>query len=194
MRCGSTTAAPSGVATEADLRRAVAIARQKGCAVAIGLIHPGSRVIGPVTHLPFVNADELAARHWPEAPDLHAYEASQLATSLPGCPPGSPPGPGDPNGTARPGSPHGCYRKTGVDTGALPELRSVPVTFQLGSPVERGMTRRPDSVGWSSTTTVLPAGTSKRPCATTGWLKPEPPAGPPTGPPCPCRGSWCACR
>ncbi len=105
MRCGSTLAAPSGVATEADLRRAVAIARQKGCAVAIGLIHPGSRVIGPVTHLPFVNADELAARHWPEAPDLHAYEASQLATSLPGCPPGSPPGPGDPNGTARPGSP-----------------------------------------------------------------------------------------
>jgi predicted ABC-type ATPase len=39
------------------------------------------RVIGPVTHLPFVNADELAARHWPAAPEAHAYEASQLAAA-----------------------------------------------------------------------------------------------------------------
>lgn len=39
------------------------------------------RVIGPVTHLPFVNADELAARHWPDDPEAHGYEASQLAAS-----------------------------------------------------------------------------------------------------------------
>jgi len=40
------------------------------------------RVIGPVTHLKFVNADELAAQHWPDGPEAHAYEASQLAASV----------------------------------------------------------------------------------------------------------------
>lgn len=39
------------------------------------------QVIGPVTNLQFVNADELAARHWPEDPEVHAYQASQLAAS-----------------------------------------------------------------------------------------------------------------
>ena len=38
-----------------------------------------SRVLQPVTHLPFVNADDIAAREWPEASAAHAYEASRLA-------------------------------------------------------------------------------------------------------------------
>ena len=38
-----------------------------------------SRVLQPVTHLPFVNADDIAAREWPEATTAHAYEASRLA-------------------------------------------------------------------------------------------------------------------
>lgn len=37
------------------------------------------RILGPVTGLPFVNADLLASEHWPTAPAEHAYEASQLA-------------------------------------------------------------------------------------------------------------------
>lgn len=36
-------------------------------------------VIAPVTHLPFVNADELAARHWPGSELEHGHEASRLA-------------------------------------------------------------------------------------------------------------------
>lgn len=40
-----------------------------------------ARVIEPVTHLQFVNADELAARHWPDDPERHAYEASQMAAT-----------------------------------------------------------------------------------------------------------------
>jgi predicted ABC-type ATPase len=36
-------------------------------------------VIAPVTHLPFVNADELAALHWPGSELEHGHEASQLA-------------------------------------------------------------------------------------------------------------------
>lgn len=36
-------------------------------------------VIGPVTFLPFVNADELAALHWPGSELEHGHDASQLA-------------------------------------------------------------------------------------------------------------------
>ena len=36
-------------------------------------------VIAPVTHLPFVNADELAALHWPGSELEHGHEASRLA-------------------------------------------------------------------------------------------------------------------
>lgn len=35
--------------------------------------------IGPITGLPFVNADEIAAELWPDDAMLHAKEASQLA-------------------------------------------------------------------------------------------------------------------
>ena len=37
------------------------------------------RIIGPITHLPFVNADELAARHWPGSELEHGHDASRLA-------------------------------------------------------------------------------------------------------------------
>ncbi|KJQ54102.1 zeta toxin family protein [Microbacterium sp. SA39] len=37
------------------------------------------RILGPVTRLPFVNADEIAAKRWPASPAEHAYEASQIA-------------------------------------------------------------------------------------------------------------------
>jgi predicted ABC-type ATPase len=36
-------------------------------------------VIAPVTHLPFVNADELAARHWPGSELEHGHDASRMA-------------------------------------------------------------------------------------------------------------------
>lgn len=36
-------------------------------------------VLGPVTGLPFINADEIAAEKWPGAPAEHAYEAARLA-------------------------------------------------------------------------------------------------------------------
>ncbi|GAB2906607.1 zeta toxin family protein [Rhodococcus aerolatus] len=36
-------------------------------------------VLEPVTHLPFVNADVIAAQRWPEAQAAHAYEASRSA-------------------------------------------------------------------------------------------------------------------
>ena len=38
-----------------------------------------AKVVEPATHLPFVNADLLAAERWPEDPETHAYEASRLA-------------------------------------------------------------------------------------------------------------------
>ena len=38
-----------------------------------------ARVIVPVTHLPFVNADVIAAQRWPGAQAEHAYEAAQIA-------------------------------------------------------------------------------------------------------------------
>jgi predicted ABC-type ATPase len=34
-------------------------------------------ILRPVTHLPFVNADELAAERWPGREEEHAYEASR---------------------------------------------------------------------------------------------------------------------
>lgn len=37
------------------------------------------RVLVPVTQLPFINADEIAAAHWPGEEEARAYEASQLA-------------------------------------------------------------------------------------------------------------------
>ena len=37
------------------------------------------RVLQPVTLLPFVNADVIAAQRWPESPLEHAYEASRAA-------------------------------------------------------------------------------------------------------------------
>lgn len=36
-------------------------------------------VLAPATHLPFINADEIAAVQWPDAQAEHAYEAAQLA-------------------------------------------------------------------------------------------------------------------
>lgn len=37
------------------------------------------RLLQPRTHLPFVNADRIAAEHWPGDELQHAYEASRLA-------------------------------------------------------------------------------------------------------------------
>jgi predicted ABC-type ATPase len=37
------------------------------------------RVLGPATHLEFVNADLIAASRWSEDPASHAYEAAALA-------------------------------------------------------------------------------------------------------------------
>jgi predicted ABC-type ATPase len=39
-----------------------------------------TRVLQPLTHLPFVNADDIAAQRWPEAPVEHAYAAARQAT------------------------------------------------------------------------------------------------------------------
>lgn len=36
-------------------------------------------VLGPVTHLPFINADEIAERRWPGSAERHAYEAAAAA-------------------------------------------------------------------------------------------------------------------
>lgn len=38
-----------------------------------------ARVLQPVTHLPFVNADEIAAERWPGEELAHAYQASRAA-------------------------------------------------------------------------------------------------------------------
>jgi len=40
------------------------------------------RILVPETRLPFVNADELAAQHWPGDELAHAYEASALAARV----------------------------------------------------------------------------------------------------------------
>lgn len=37
------------------------------------------RILQPVTHLPFVNADVIAAERWPDAQASHAYDASLAA-------------------------------------------------------------------------------------------------------------------
>jgi len=37
------------------------------------------RVLGPVTRLPFVNADVLARQHWPGDEEAHGHEAAALA-------------------------------------------------------------------------------------------------------------------
>ena len=37
------------------------------------------KVLYPVTGLPFVNADDIAAARWTDAADMHAYEAAELA-------------------------------------------------------------------------------------------------------------------
>ena len=41
-----------------------------------------ARVLQPVTHLPFVNADEIAAERWPGEELEHAYHASRAAADL----------------------------------------------------------------------------------------------------------------
>jgi len=41
-----------------------------------------ARVLQPVTHLPFVNADEIAAERWPGEELEHAYQASRAAAEL----------------------------------------------------------------------------------------------------------------
>lgn len=38
-------------------------------------------VIGPTTHLEFVNADVIAAEHWPDDPAGQSYEAAALAAA-----------------------------------------------------------------------------------------------------------------
>lgn len=40
-----------------------------------------ARILGPATHLDFVNADVIAADRWPEAVDEHGYEAAELAAA-----------------------------------------------------------------------------------------------------------------
>jgi predicted ABC-type ATPase len=39
------------------------------------------RVIVPATHLPFINADDIAADRWPGAELEHAYDASEAASA-----------------------------------------------------------------------------------------------------------------
>ncbi|MGB2719338.1 MAG: AAA family ATPase [Rhodococcus sp. (in: high G+C Gram-positive bacteria)] len=41
-----------------------------------------ARVLSPVTHLPFINADEIAHDRWPGDESAHAYEASRVAADL----------------------------------------------------------------------------------------------------------------
>jgi predicted ABC-type ATPase len=38
-----------------------------------------AQVLGPITHLPFVNADEIARERWPGHEEAHAYDASTAA-------------------------------------------------------------------------------------------------------------------
>ena len=38
-----------------------------------------AEVIGPATHLEFVNADEIAAQRWPEDPEGRPYDAAVIA-------------------------------------------------------------------------------------------------------------------
>ena len=34
------------------------------------------RVLSPITHLPFINADVLARQHWPGDEEAHGHEAA----------------------------------------------------------------------------------------------------------------------
>ena len=43
-----------------------------------------ARILQPVTHLPFVNADVIAAQRWPDAQVAHAYDASRAAAEMRG--------------------------------------------------------------------------------------------------------------
>ncbi len=36
-------------------------------------------VLAPATHLPFINANEIAASRWSDEQEVHAYEAAQIA-------------------------------------------------------------------------------------------------------------------
>lgn len=40
-----------------------------------------TRVIRPTTHLPFINADDIALQRWPDAQLEHAYDASAAAAA-----------------------------------------------------------------------------------------------------------------
>jgi predicted ABC-type ATPase len=40
-----------------------------------------ARVLQPITHLPFINADVMAAERWPGAESDHAYDASAAAAT-----------------------------------------------------------------------------------------------------------------
>lgn len=40
-----------------------------------------SRVLQPATHLPFINADVIAAERWPDGPLEHGYDASKAAAT-----------------------------------------------------------------------------------------------------------------
>jgi predicted ABC-type ATPase len=40
------------------------------------------KILEPITHLEFVNADLLAAERWPDDPSAHAYDAAELATRI----------------------------------------------------------------------------------------------------------------
>ncbi len=37
------------------------------------------QILGPATHLPFINADRIAQERWPDDPVSHGYDASALA-------------------------------------------------------------------------------------------------------------------
>lgn len=39
------------------------------------------RILQPSTHLPFINADIIAAQRWPHAQEQHAYDASRAAAA-----------------------------------------------------------------------------------------------------------------
>ncbi len=41
-----------------------------------------TKVLGPATCLPFVNADLIAAEHWPDDTAAHAYDAAALAQQV----------------------------------------------------------------------------------------------------------------
>lgn len=41
-----------------------------------------ARVLSQVTHLPFVNADEIANARWPGEESAHAYDASRAAADM----------------------------------------------------------------------------------------------------------------